>query len=75
MDVNQLLESAAVDANLHNAFDTAEDVQRVKLAGCYTGTHPFWIDVPAEKGGHPGNPNPGRRGILAVHPQDDTTPA
>jgi hypothetical protein len=75
VDVNKLLEAAPVDANLQNSFDTADDVQRVKIAGCYTGTHPFWIDVPAEQGGHPGNPNPGRRGILAVHPQDDTTPA
>ena len=50
-------------------------MQRVKIAGCYAGTHPFWIDVPVEKGGHPGNPNPGRRGILAVHAQDDATPA
>jgi hypothetical protein len=75
VDMNQLLESAAPDATLQNTFDTAEDMQRVTLSGCYTGTHPFWIDVPAEKGGHPGNPNPGRRGILAVHPQDEATPA
>ncbi len=75
IDVNQLVESAAVDPNPTNTFDTAEDLQRVAIAGCYTGTHPFWIDVPAAQGGHPGNPNPGRRGILAVHPIDDAQPA
>ncbi len=56
-------------------FDTADDLKRVTVAGCFVGTHPFWIDTPAAAGGHPGNPNPGRRGILAVHPQDDASPA
>ena len=52
-----------------------KDLERVKIAGCYVGTHPFWIDTPEAKGGHPGNPNPGRHGILAVHAQGETAPA
>lgn len=30
--------------------------------------------MPQAKGGHPGNPNPGKRGILAVHAQSETAP-
>ena len=30
--------------------------------------------MPEAKGGHPGNPNPGKRGILAVHAQRETVP-
>lgn len=71
VDIDKLLGSLEPDANLCNTFDTAEDLKRLAIEGCYPGTHPFWIDVPAEAGGHPGNPNPGRRGILAIHPRDD----
>jgi hypothetical protein len=73
--LDQLVEEAPVDAALSNTFDKPEDVQRVSVCGCYPGTHPFWRDIPEAKGGHPGNPNPGHRGFLAVHAQDETTPA
>jgi hypothetical protein len=73
--LDKLIAAAPIDASLVNAFDTADEVKRIAVAGCYSGTHPVWIDVPAASGGHPGNPNPGRRGILAVHPLDATSPA
>jgi len=69
-----LFQSARLDDRLPNTFDTREDLTRCAIAGCYEGTHPFWIDVPEAKGGHPGNPNPGKRGILAVHAQSETAP-
>ncbi len=74
-DVNKLIESAPLDDQLANTFDCAEDLKRVAIGGCYIGTHPFWIDVPEPQGGHPGSPNPGRRGILALHAQSEFVPA
>ncbi len=74
-NLDELIKAVPLDDQLANAFDAKEDLQRVKITGCFIGTHPFWIDVPANKGGHPGNPNPGRKGILAVHAQSDTVPA
>lgn len=56
-----------VDENLVNRFDTEADLERVSIQNTYADTHPFWIDRPKPEGGHPGNPNPGRQGILAVH--------
>lgn len=73
-ELNKLLESARLDDRLPNTFDTREDLARCTIANCFEGTHPFWIDVPEAKGGHPGNPNPGKRGILAVHAQSETSP-
>jgi hypothetical protein len=73
-DLDKLLPSARLDDRLTNTFDTREDLDRCGIVGCFAGTHPFWIDMPTAKGGHPGNPNPGRRGILAVHAQSDTVP-
>ncbi|MHB8955065.1 MAG: DUF2961 domain-containing protein [Pirellulaceae bacterium] len=73
--LDDLVAEAPVDVSLENNFDTADDEKRVTVVGCYVGTHPFWIDTPAATGGHPGNPNPGRRGILAIHPQDEAVPA
>lgn len=72
--LNKLWQSAPLDERLLNTFDTRADLDRCAIAGCFVGTHPFWIDVPAAKGGHPGNPNPGRRGILAVHAESETVP-
>jgi hypothetical protein len=56
-----------VDPKLENKFDSEEDLKRVTVQHTYAETHPFWIDEPKPQGGHPGQPNPGRRGILAVH--------
>ncbi|MHB8971359.1 MAG: hypothetical protein ACYC3X_18640 [Pirellulaceae bacterium] len=75
VDLDQMIAAVPLDASLVNSFDMADDVKRVTVSGCFTGTHPFWIDTPAASSGHPGNPNPGRRGILAVHPLDATSPA
>jgi len=66
-DVGAILRDMEADANLANTFESAEDLERVRVHDAYAGTHPFRIDEPAAAGGHPGNPNPGRRGILAVH--------
>ncbi len=56
-----------VDPTLENKFDTENDVRRVLIQNSYTDTRPFWIDQPRPAGGHPGNPNPGKQGILSVH--------
>ncbi|HRZ36646.1 MAG TPA: DUF2961 domain-containing protein [Candidatus Paceibacterota bacterium] len=71
-NLDQVMRSTPLDPRLANRFDRREDLDRCRIVGCYAGTHPFWIDVPEAKGGHPGNPNPGRRGILAVHAQSET---
>jgi hypothetical protein len=62
--------SIEVDPELANRFSRREDMERVVVRNPYTDTHPFYIDTPKPEGGHPGNPNPGRTGILAVHPKD-----
>jgi hypothetical protein len=46
---------------------------RIAPVAC-VNAHPFWIDQPEPKGGHPGNPNPGRKGILAVHAKGPDQP-
>jgi len=57
-----LLKAGKVDDQLANTFAAGEDLARVQIAGAYKGTHPFWIDKPQEKGGHPGAENgPQRR--------------
>lgn len=62
------------DPRLENPFATREDAERVEVVDPFPSTHPFWIDAPTDRGGHPGQPNPGRRGILAVHPRDRGSP-
>lgn len=64
----ETLRTMTADPRLVNTFDTEADVERVRVLDCYEGTHPLWIDQPAETGGHPGNPHPGRSGILGLHP-------
>ncbi len=68
------LERMPVDPRLENTFDSENDLKRVAIRATYADTHPFWIDRPKAKGGHPGNPNPGRHGILAVHPACPSRP-
>ncbi len=63
-----------VDDNLENRFDAKSDLERVAVENAYVDTHPFWIDQPEPKGGHPGNPNPGRQGLLAVHAKGPDQP-
>jgi len=72
-DVAGHLKALEADPKLLNTFDSPDDLQRVRVVNAYQG-FPFHIAVPAPKGGHPGNPNPGRKGILAVHPVDELTP-
>lgn len=69
------LEALRPDPQLTNTFDTAADLERVALLQLYPKTHPFWIDQPEARGGHPGQPNPGRRGILALHAESADAPA
>lgn len=74
-DVVRVARRLAACPNSTLGFDEAADLGKVRVLNPYEGTHPFWIDIPEPKGGHPGNPNPGKRGILAVHPANQTTPA
>jgi hypothetical protein len=74
-EFGDLLKTLAPDPELTNSFSSDEDLERVRIVGCYERTHPFRIDTPEARGGHPGNPNPGRQGILAVHPASRRTPA
>ncbi len=70
-----ILEKLAVDPQPENAFSTRRDMRRVHILGTYPGTHPFWIPYSAPMDRGPaGNPNPGKGGILAVHPRDQETP-
>lgn len=68
------LEGMPVDPKLENTFDTEADLKRVVIRSTYADTHPFWIDQPRAEGGHPGNPNPGKQGILAVHAKGPAQP-
>ena len=74
-ELSAALEKLALDPQLANTFASADDLQRVVVLHPYPKTHPFWIDQPEARGGHPGQPNPGRRGILAVHAENAETPA
>jgi hypothetical protein len=74
-NLDALVKVAPEDAELALTFDREEDLARVAIADCWPETHPLWIDVPQAKGGHPGNPNPGRRGVLGVHPASAAAPA
>jgi D-arabinan exo alpha-(1,3)/(1,5)-arabinofuranosidase (non-reducing end) len=67
-------EKLPLDPDPVNGFDAAKDLDRVAVLQAFPKTHPFWIGEPEAKGGHPGNPNPGRQGILAIHPQEDLVP-
>ncbi len=73
-DLGAALATLAADPVLENEFATDEDMRRVTVLQAYAGTHPFRIDEPETRGGHPGQPNPGRRGILAVHAEGDYAP-
>jgi hypothetical protein len=68
------VERIKVDPKLENKFETKEDLARVVVRNAYPETHPFWIDRPEPEGGHPGNPNPGKQGILATHAQGPGQP-
>jgi len=74
LDLGSVFEKMPVDPQMENTFASQQDMDRVKITGCYVGTHPFWIDRPQPKGGHPGNPNPGKQGILALHAAGPETP-
>jgi len=63
-----------VDPRLINTFSGPEDMKRVTIRNTFTDTYPLHIDKPEPKGGHPGNPNPGRTGVVAVHPKDVFNP-
>jgi len=70
-----LLSAMPADPEPRIGFATAADLQRVRVVNAWPKTHPFWIDVPQPTGGHPGNPNPGRTGILGVHAASAVLPA
>lgn len=73
-DLGAIVERLSVDPQPVNTFATRTDLDRVYVAGAFAGTHPFWIDQPKPAGGHPGNPNPGRQGILATHASGEAEP-
>jgi len=72
-DVTSHLDGLETDPNLADTFDSPADLKRVRVVNAYSG-FPLYIAQPVPKGGHPGNPNPGRTGILDVHPADELTP-
>ena len=74
-DLKLTLDKLKTDSEPANTFSGKNDLKRVAIRGCWRGTHPFWIDRPKARGGHPGNPNPGRSGILAVHAAGPGMPA
>jgi hypothetical protein len=74
IDLEGLSGKMEVDPELANTFASEADLERIRVVDAYAGTHPFWIDRPEARGGHPGHPNPGRRGILAVHPKSIAAP-
>ncbi len=74
-DLLARLAAMPVDDRPGNTFDAEPDIARARVLNAYRNTHPFWIDEPQPIGGHPGNPNPGRQGILAVHAAGVATPA
>ena len=67
-DLVQTVADMDAEGILSNTFDSQRDLSRLRILNPAPGTHPVWIEVPKSKGGHPGNPNPGRTGILALHP-------
>jgi hypothetical protein len=73
-DLAAILAAMPVDERPGNSFDEAGDLGRVRVVNAYEKTHPFWIDEPRPEGGHPGNPNPGRKGILAMHAAGEAVP-
>ncbi len=73
-DLVRALAAMPLDPASAIAFDTDEDLQRVQVVDPWPKTHPFRIDTPEARGGHPGQPNPGRSGILAVHPKGPEDP-
>jgi hypothetical protein len=78
-EIENAFRKIPVDPQLVNRFSTPDDMARVFIVGAYPKTHPFFIDKPEPISGRrmagiPGNPNPGRTGIVAVHPKDLETP-
>lgn len=80
--IAQAFDELKVDLNLINQVSALEDMARFHIEGAYPGTHPFFIDTPKTPAeaqrrsvwGHPGDPSPGRSGIVAVHPKNLETP-
>lgn len=72
--ITRACEMLTCDPALENGFGAPGDLERVRVLQADPRTHPFWMDAPQAKGGHPGNPNPGRRGILALHPEGERMP-
>ncbi len=56
---------------LVNRFDTQIDFERVLVKNGYPSEMPRWID---KTGSVVRNPNPGRQGVLAVHPLSKSEP-
>jgi hypothetical protein len=73
-DLGAMLEKLPVDPQLENTFTHRGDAARVSIHNAFPDTHPFWIDHSRPEGGHPGNPNPGKQGIVAVHAEDAGSP-
>ena len=70
----EFLDGLPLDPRLDNDFAAEDDLRRIGVLHAWPDTHPFWIDLPETHGGHPGNPNPGRQGILGVHARNARTP-
>ncbi|MFA5814561.1 MAG: DUF2961 domain-containing protein [Bacteroidales bacterium] len=78
--IMEAFRSMNVDPDPVNTISSEKDMQRINITGAYPGTHPFFIDQPRiiiwqpGDNGHIGQPNPGRTGIVAVHPASLESP-
>ena len=69
--VSATLISAESGSDLVNRFDVIEDFDRIITENGYPTEAPRWIDKPGQA---VRNPNPGKQGILAVHPLSQAVP-
>jgi hypothetical protein len=78
--IKEAFSNLNVDPDPVNTISTEQDMKRIRITGAYPLTHPFFIDRPHPitwqpgDNGHTGQPNPGRTGIVAVHPASLDTP-
>jgi hypothetical protein len=78
--IREAFRSMDIDPDPVNTISSEKDIRRINIIGAYPGTHPFYIDQPHAitwqpgDNGHIGQPNPGRSGIVAVHPASLETP-
>lgn len=73
-DAVALVDGMETDPNPINDFASKADIDRVGVHLAASGARPLWMDVPGDAAAFPGNPNPGRTGILGVQPDASQAP-